>query len=173
MHVPVEAVVVDIAATADGTALLLTDLANRNQPIVRYLVGDLTEPGPPAPSCRCGRALPLLGPILGRAGDALRLPDGRRVNANLPSYIFKHHARQGTVHEYQFIQDPDGRVELRVVRGPHWSDGVRAGLTEEVRSVLGLEVDLRTVDRIPRRGRAKHRDFVRREDLERDPDPGA
>jgi phenylacetate-CoA ligase len=192
MHVPVEAVVVDQAPvesgaaagamatdaaplrTAEGDAaeLLLTDLANRNQPIIRYRVGDLVEPVHPAACCPCGRFLPLLGRVSGRAGDTLILPDGRRVNANLPSYIFKHHARQGTVHEYQFVQEPSGRVELRVVRGPNWSDSINESLASEVRSVLGLEVVLRPVDRIPRRGRAKHRDFVRSEDLEDETNAG-
>lgn len=193
MHVPVEAVRVD-AARFDASApeLLLTDLFNWNQPVLRYRVGDLVEPleggsvGPveplvPAPAespdhgtpgpgtstaCPCGRALPRMGRVAGRAGDVLALPDGRQINANLPSYIFKKHGRNRTVDEYQFVQFADGRVELRVIQGPAWTDDVKTGLVEEVRTVLGLEVALRTVGRIPRRGRAKHRDFVQVSDLE-------
>lgn len=178
MHVPIEAVRVDVLPSDEGPdELLLTDLFNRSQPLLRYRVGDLVEP-PSGPgdvsaasgafgaTCPCGRALPLLGRLSGRAGDVLELPDGRRVNANLPSYVFKKHGRDRTVDEYQFVQFPEGRIELRVIPGPAWSDDVKSGLVEEVRAVLGLEVALRSVPRIPRRGRAKHRDFVLASDLE-------
>jgi phenylacetate-CoA ligase len=177
MHVPVESVAVDrVPADGGGEEILLTDLYNFAQPLIRYRVGDLVEPwstGSGAesagPACPCGRALPLLGRISGRAGDMLELPGGRRVNANLPSYVFKRHARAGTVHEYQFVQFPDGRIELRVIPGPAWADGMTGTLVSEVRGVLNVDVEVRPVERIARRGRAKHRDFVRAEDLGEEP----
>lgn len=173
MRVPVESVVVDYERTPEGGwALLLTDLHNLRMPVLRYRVGDLVEPAtPPAEhgswtaheGGRC--ALPELGTLAGRAGDTLVLPDGRRVNANQPSYIFKTHGREGRVREYQFVQFPAGRVELRIVPGPAWSGEWRARLAGEVRQVLGVEVEVRELPRIERRGRGKHRDFVRAEDL--------
>ncbi len=173
MRVPVESVVVDYERTAEGGwALLLTDLHNLRMPVLRYRVGDLVEPAtPPAEhgswtaheGGRC--ALPELGRLAGRAGDTLVLPDGRRVNANQPSYIFKTHGREGRVREYQFVQFPAGRVELRIVPGPAWSGEWRVRLAGEVRQVLGVEVEVRELPRIERRGRGKHRDFVRAEDL--------
>ena len=165
MHVPVESVVVELLPAGDGLAeILLTDLHNWSQPLVRYRVGDLVEPAPHL-ACECGVALPLLGRLSGRVGDTLELPDGRHVNANLPSYVFKHHGREGTVREYQFVQFSSGRIELRIVTGPAWSDAVRERLRAEVREALGIEVAVAEVARIERRGRGKHRDFVRAEDL--------
>jgi phenylacetate-CoA ligase len=165
LHIPVESVVVDLLPTAEGQLeLLITDLHNFSQPMIRYRVGDLVDPAPVDP-CPCGRPLPLLGRVYGRAGDVLTLPDGRRVNANLPSYIFKHHGVAGTVREYQFVQYPDGRIELRITAGPAWTSGVEPGLRTEVRAALGVDVDVRLVPRFERRGRGKHRDFVRAEDL--------
>lgn len=173
MRVPVESVVVDHERTEDGHwALLLTDLNNRRMPMLRYRVGDLVEPigDPLAPDfwpvpqgSRC--ALPVLGRVWGRAGDTLTLPDGRRVNANLPSYVFKAHGREGRIREYQFVQYPEGRVELRVLTGPAWSAEWRPRLVEQVREVLGITVELREVERFERRGRGKHRDYIRAEDL--------
>jgi hypothetical protein len=93
------------------------------------------------------------------------MPDGRTVNANLPSYIFKHHGKAGTVREYQFVQFPGGRVELRVRPGAAWNEGVRPELEREVREALGIGVEIRLVDRLTRIGRGKHRDFVRAEDI--------
>ncbi len=172
MRVPVESVVVDYERSPEGHwGLLLTDLANRRMPMVRYRVGDLVEPAGdplspddwPLPSgARC--TLPLLGRLSGRAGDTLTLPDGRRINANQPSYIFKSHGRDGRVREYQFVQFPT-RVELRIVAGPAWSDEWLPKLREEVRQVLGIDVEVRVVPRFERRGRGKHRDYVTAADL--------
>jgi phenylacetate-CoA ligase len=164
LHTPLESVVVEtMPAENGGTELLLTDLHNRVQPIIRYRIGDLMEPGPA--DCACGRSLPALGRVLGRAGETLTLPGGRRVNANLPSYIFKHHGKAGTIREYQFVQFPDERVELRLRPGPVWTEGVRHELAGEVRDALGIEVEIRIVERMNRVGRGKHRDYVRAADI--------
>jgi phenylacetate-CoA ligase len=174
MRIPVESVVVDYERTPDGAwSVLLTDLHNFRMPVLRYRVGDLVEP-PGDPSAAdfwplpagARVALPVLGRLQGRAGDTLELPDGRRINANQPSYIFKTHGREGRVREYQFVQFPGGRVELRIVPGPAWDPSWRPRLQAEVRQVLGTEVEVCEVERLERRGRGKHRDFIRAEDLQ-------
>ncbi len=165
LHVPVESVVVDRVPAADGLSeVLLTDLHNFVQPMIRYRVGDLVLPagGP----CACGLGLPLLGILQGRAGDAITLPGGRVISGLLPYYIFRHHAKSGVVREYQFVQFPDGRIELRVTRGAAWSDGAARGIEDEVSRGLGAPVAVRVVDRIARGARGKHRDWVRSGDLE-------
>lgn len=162
MHVPVESVVVDLLPAENGLAeILLTDLHNLRQPLIRYRVGDLVEPVAPGTRCGCGRGLPLLGRLTGRGGETLELPDGRRVNANLPSYVFKHHGKAGTVREYQFVQFPDGLIELRVLPGPAWREATADELRREVRQVLDVDVRLKLVERFERHGRGKHRDYVR------------
>ena len=171
-RIPVESVVVDYERTPEGAwSLLLTDLSNHRMPMLRYRVGDLVEPlGDPAseaywplpPGSKC--QLPALGALAGRAGETLVLPDGRRLNANQPSYIFKTHGKEGRVREYQFVQYPD-RVELRIVAGPAWNDIWYDKLRAEVKQALGIDVTLTFVPRFERQGRGKHRDFIRAEDL--------
>jgi phenylacetate-coenzyme A ligase PaaK-like adenylate-forming protein len=188
MHVPVESVAVDVVVNDEGLSeLLLTDLHNYSQPLIRYRIGDVlreaddgSDAAPQAvdaahaaaadpwatPPCPCGRPLPVIGRVSGRAGDTLELPDGRRINANLPSYIFKKHGKADTIREYQFVQFPGGRIVLRITLGPNWRDDTRPQLLTQVRDVLGIDVELEIVPRIERRGRGKHRDFVRAEGSE-------
>lgn len=169
MHVPVESVVVETVPSVGGLCeVLITDLHNYSQPLIRYRVGDLMEARAidDDEPCACGRALPVLGRIAGRAGDALELPDGRRLNPNLPSYIFKRYAKKGTVREYQFAQFPCGRIELRVIPGSAWEDSLAPTLRDDVRSALGIEVEVRTVMSLERSERGKHRDFVKVEEAE-------
>jgi len=165
MHVPIESVVVDTVPTEDGRfEVLLTDLFNFSQPIIRYRIGDFVE-APPEGRCECGRELPRLGALQGRAGEFIRLPDGRVINGLLPYYIFRHHAKSGKVREYQFVEFADGVIELRVLPGSEWDDSARSEIESEVAQGLGMSVRLRTVDRIQRHGRGKHRDFIKAEDL--------
>ncbi|MBI1799077.1 MAG: phenylacetate--CoA ligase family protein [Candidatus Eisenbacteria bacterium] len=160
MHVPVESVVVDLESAGDGRfEVLLTDLFNRSEPVIRYRVGDIVGPAPA--SCACGRGLPLLGPIDGRAGDFITLPDGRVINGLLPYYIFRPHAKSGEVREYQFVEFSGGRIELRVRPGETWNDGARAAIEAEVTEGLGIPVALVVVDHVERAGRGKFRDWIR------------
>jgi phenylacetate-CoA ligase len=96
-----------------GAKVLVTNLANRVQPFLRYEVGDrvawATEP------CSCGSHLPRLDRIEGRAADLFRLAiDGEMVL--VPGVLF-HTASDslGYVREWQAIQQADHvviRVEL-------------------------------------------------------------
>ncbi len=164
MHVPVESVVVDRVPLEDGRyEVLLTDLHNTSQPMIRYRIGDVVEAGPP--SCACGRQLPLLGTIQGRAGEKITLPDGRVINGLLPYYIFRPYAKTEQVREYQFVQFPSGRIELRVLKGSAWSDDAGKEIEQKVTTGLGVPIELKLVPSIQRVGRGKHRDFVKAEDL--------
>jgi phenylacetate-CoA ligase len=160
MHVPVESGVVDLVpAGNDLHEVLLTDLFNRAQPVIRYRIGDLVERA--SERCACGRGLPLIGRIHGRAGDSITLPGGRVVNGLLPYYIFRHHAKSGKVMEYQFAEYPDGVIELRIAPGPGWDSSLEREIEREVTAGLGMPVRVRTVPRFERRGRGKHRDYVK------------
>lgn len=164
MHVPVESVALDFVPAEGGVfEVLVTDLFNLSQPVVRYRIGDFVAAPPGA--CGCGRALPLLGRIQGRAGEFITLPDGRRINGLLPYYIFRHHAKSGLVREYQFVQFADGRIELRVLPGDAWSDAAKDAIETEVAAGLGVPVSLKRVECIRRTGRGKFRDWVKAEDL--------
>jgi phenylacetate-CoA ligase len=164
MHVPVESVVIDLVPAPDGKLeVLLTDLHNFSQPIIRYRIGDLVDPSPGP--CGCGRVLPLLGAIQGRAGERITLPDGRTINGLLPYYIFRPFAKSEKVREYQFVQFPDGRIELRVMAGSAWNAAAAREIEEEVTRGLGAPIKIKLVPRIERVGPGKHRDFVRAEEL--------
>ena len=55
-----------------GSRLLITNLFNRTQPLIRYELNDLIIRSPDP--CPCGRPFPLLKSIEGRSDDVLEMP---------------------------------------------------------------------------------------------------
>lgn len=92
--------------------VLLTNLANRIQPIIRYDLGDsvLVRPNP----CPCGSPLPAIR-VAGRRDDILRLatPDKRTVSV-LPLAIGAIVDETPGVHRSQLIQIGPTTIRLRL-----------------------------------------------------------
>jgi phenylacetate-coenzyme A ligase PaaK-like adenylate-forming protein len=91
---------------------LLTNLANRVQPFIRYDIGDSVTFAP-AP-CPCGNPLPALR-VEGRRDDILYLaaPDGRRVPV-LPMAISAVVEETPGVLRYQIIQTGPATLRIRI-----------------------------------------------------------
>jgi phenylacetate-coenzyme A ligase PaaK-like adenylate-forming protein len=93
-----------------GAKVLITNLANYVQPIIRYEIGDIatmaTEP------CRCGSNLPLVASIGGRDSEMFWIEGDEGVQPLLPA-IFDQ-ALQQILHirEYQLIQEDRNRFRI-------------------------------------------------------------
>ena len=131
--------------------LIVTNLANRITPIIRYDIGDLASLAPPG-HCSCGRGLTTLQTLQGRHEDFVRFRSGRRVPA---AYLYPPIRRYlGRWWEFQFAQtDPDHLVLSVVPKSPDGGfgpEGTRR-LQEVLREALGepMNVVIRIVDRIP------------------------
>jgi phenylacetate-CoA ligase len=61
-----------VPAGEPGSRVLLTNLFNRTQPLIRYELNDLVSLSPDP--CPCGRPFPLLEAVDGRSDDLLELP---------------------------------------------------------------------------------------------------
>jgi phenylacetate-CoA ligase len=92
-HVNDEAVLVEILDQEGRVCLpgqigrvVVTQLWNFAQPIIRYDHGDLATLGT---SCACGRTLTVLDRIVGRATQLFRFPDGNRVAPVVPERVIR------------------------------------------------------------------------------------
>jgi phenylacetate-CoA ligase len=119
-HVAAESMLVEVVRE-DGSAaapgelgeVLVTPLFNRATPLLRYRLGDLVEV-PSGESCPCGRTLPLLGKLVGRANDLLRASDGRLV---APEAVSQQMSRlYPSVVQFQVRQLPDLTLDVKVVQ---------------------------------------------------------
>jgi phenylacetate-coenzyme A ligase PaaK-like adenylate-forming protein len=122
-----------------GTAshtVLLTNLANRVQPIIRYDLGDsvVLDPEP----CPCRSPFPVLR-VDGREDDVLRLRNARGESVDLlPLALTTVVEEQGGAHQFQIVQAaPDAlKVRLQAQGAP-----ARSQLWREVERALRAYLD--------------------------------
>jgi phenylacetate-CoA ligase len=111
--------------------IVCTDLVARTMPIVRYETGDWGALS--VDPCPCGRTFPRLVGLAGREGDAVELPNGRRLHW---PYFHETFARHEGLERYQVIQEARDRLRIRVLVRPER----RASLVEQLRRELTMIV---------------------------------
>ena len=140
--------------------IVLTGFSNRAMPVIRYAIGDYGAPkeGP----CACGRGFPLMRMDIGRIGDTLLAPDGRRLYG---SYFIRHVSGVKGVGAFQFRQTALEAIQLFVIPGSGFSDETRHTLEELQRSFPekvcpGSQLHLHYVEDLPRTPAGKHRQVI-------------
>jgi len=127
----------DLPVTREGVPgeVVSTGLQNYICPLIRYRTMDIALYGPP--SCGCGREYPLLKRIEGRLQEFIVLENDRRVPMtalNMHSAIFDN------VAQFQFYQEKEGEVILRIVPKPGYTDRDTDVILEELHRKLGSDV---------------------------------
>ncbi len=163
-HVMAELVLVEVLDEAGGPCrpgslgrVIVTPFYNHAMPLVRYDIEDLAVPA--TQPCGCGRGLPTLDAVVGRARDIFRFADGTRVWPEV---------RTGEIRRYvphlqqQIVQVALDQIEVRYVpRSPDQVNDIQ-GLTAYLRSALhpSIHVTAVPVAAIPRSAGGKYDDFL-------------
>jgi phenylacetate-CoA ligase len=163
LHVVAEAVKVEVldergqpCAPGEIGRVVVTPLHNFAMPLLRYELGDQAEVGA---ACSCGRTLPVLSRILGRANNRIILPGGEVRIAHWGAELM--HQISGII-QYQVAQVAEDEIEYRlVVRNPLTADD-EAFLTGMLHRSVGYKFKVRFtyVDDIPPMANGKHQEFV-------------
>jgi phenylacetate-CoA ligase len=135
-----------------GAKVLLTNLANQVQPIIRYEVGDIvtmaTEP------CDCGNKLPLIARIEGRDSDVFYIETEHGTRALQPTIFELVVGRVLDAREYQIVQEDQTHFRARLEPLPGKrvdAERAKRALHEEL-DKYGLRdklhVDVEIVDRL-------------------------
>lgn len=141
-------------------AAIVTDMMLRAFPFICYEIDDeiIFQEG----LCDCGRPHPILLSIEGRSGEPVILPNGRRINPNLPSYIFKSLSSLNAIRRYRFVHTSNNTLELYLTVTQNFKDEYIHQIKKETRAAFGEDIPLtvRVVDSLPHLPNAKHRDYV-------------
>lgn len=113
--------------------VVISNLVNRGTVLLNYRLGDIAARTTRA--CGCGRTLPLLTGLDGRAEDVLLLPGGGFVH---PFSVWKVFKPRPEVLRYQLIQRELSRFEIRLVTADRPTyDRLLPGVLDEFRALLG------------------------------------
>ncbi len=147
---PVDAEYRPVPSGEPSATVLLTNLANRVQPVIRYDLGDSVIANPDI--CRCGNPLPAIL-VEGRRDDVVSLcaPDGHRVRL-LPLALTTVIESAVQAHRFQLVQTGADQLCLRLdfEEGPAkraaWhaaSKALRSYLVSQSLPNVGLAIDTR------------------------------
>lgn len=162
-HVMAESLLVEVIddegrACAPGQTgrIVVSTLHNFAMPLIRYEIGDLAEVGAP---CPCGRGLPVITRILGRARNMLRLANGKQF---WPSFGLRGLSRELGIRQHQLVQKSFDRIEARLVVDAPLDAAQEERLRKQLLSCVpaGFEVALSYCAEIPRSAGGKFEDFI-------------
>jgi phenylacetate-coenzyme A ligase PaaK-like adenylate-forming protein len=139
--------------------VLITNLYNHAQPLIRYEVTDQITLA--AGTCTCGSSMQRIEDPQGRLDDIFVYDDGLSVHPHLFRSALGHHPE---ILEYQVRQTRDGvtidlvaaaTVDIQTLRTRIATGLAEIGLTDP-------RVDIETVDELPRQASGKLKRFVKR-----------
>src|SRR5262249_41583225 len=137
-----------------GAKVLVTNLYNRVQPLIRYEIQDVVTMSPHP--CPCGSPLPLVQSVAGRASERFWLDLGKGKR-EIPYYLFLaalHHCTE--LAEHQVLQTGPHHFVVRVVPQPGKAisaEKIRQLVHESIQAeglANHVEVGIEVVDLIPR-----------------------
>jgi phenylacetate-CoA ligase len=166
LHIMMENLLVEILAPDGSPArpgevgeVVLTDLHNYGQPLIRYRNGDLAIAMPGAARCGCGRSHPRLASVEGRQTETLRDGEGKPVGGMIFNLAFSPLA--DSVRPFQAVQHRDGSITVKVVPAAAGGPVPAAALDHVARSCArylpGVPVRFETVADIPATRTGKRR----------------
>lgn len=127
--------------------IVATGFLNESMPLIRYKTGDIAEWSEYA-ECACGRSHRRLKSVEGRWGDILLGKSGTKISItalNMHSRVYDN------VIKYQFYQEKEGEVWLKVVPAEKFSesdiDTIKRELIEKVGDELNITIKI--VEDIP------------------------
>ncbi len=161
MHITAEDIIVEIVSP-DGRVLppgeageiVVTHLATGEFPFIRYRTGDIAvlDDQP----CSCGRSLPLLKEIQGRATDFVMAADGTVMHGLALIYILRD---LPAVEAFKIIQESLERTVVQVVPGAGFSANDEQRIVQGLQQRLGknVSIEVEQVSAIPAEQSGKYR----------------
>jgi phenylacetate-CoA ligase len=154
MHINAEHVYVEClrgdgepAALGERGELVITDLDNYGMPFIRYRIGDIGVLSDR--KCNCGRGLPILEKIEGRAFDIVVGTNGRAVGGTFWTLLFRT-AMEGIL-QFQVVQESMSEIDIKIVPDETFEEGQVNVLIKKIRAYLGedMNIHFQMVDKIP------------------------
>lgn len=147
----------DLPGWTDGQTgnVIVTDLLNYGMPLIRYSMDDVAMMNDKP--CPCGRGLPVIDKVMGRALDVFVTPKGELVST-IALVMYLVNGAPGLIGQMQVIQDRNDHLTFRMTRDPLPSKEVMDHQKGIVRKLFGEEMKItyEYVDSISREASGKY-----------------
>lgn len=150
MHLTADDIIVELIGrdgkpvpAGEGGEIVVTHLATRDFPFIRYRTGDMAVMG--ASPCACGRGLPLLEEIQGRTTDFVVAADGTVMHGLALVYIVRD---LPGVESFKIVQESREHTTVQLVVAESFDRGQSASIAAGFRRRLGDAVDI-SVEFVP------------------------
>lgn len=140
--------------------VVVTELHSRALPLIRYRLMDSVEAGDAR--CPCGRTLPTIKRVIGRAYDYLQSLSGKRFHGEKVMYLLEHlkDQRMG-VRNMQVRQTTPSTLKVNVVREEGFTPATLEIIQRYFTESLGeIDIEFTTVDQISRDPSGKFRPVI-------------
>jgi len=170
LHITADDIVVEIvrpdgspAVPGESGEIVTTHMATRDFPFVRYRTGDVAALA--TQDCPCGRGLPVLTDLQGRATDFVVAQDGTVMHGLALIYVLRD---LPAVREFKIIQENLELTRVQLVPGEAWDDTVHEAVSAGVRERLGqgVRVEVELLEAIDNEASGKRRYVVSHVDHE-------
>lgn len=153
-HVMAESYIVEVlvdnrpAQPGEIGEIVITDLNNFSVPLIRYRIGDLAM-AMDDKLCPCGRGLPKLGKIEGRAQAIILGANGVWLPGTFFSHYFKEY--EFALRQYQIVQRTKDSLTVKIIKNESFSDEVQQEILSGLKKFMGesMKIDLEFVESIP------------------------
>ena len=166
MHLNSENLYVEVFSGSDPCGpdvvgeLVVTDLNNRCMPLIRYRLGDYGALS--SKPCPCGRSLPVIERLFGRAYDIVYNRQGQMFHGEFFMYIFEDVKRKGMgVHGFQVVQNDYDHFTVKLQTENGYSKETNSFIRQRIQEGYGSSnIEFEIVDHIPRERSGKMRLIV-------------
>lgn len=164
LHISAENMIVEVmdgdrpCNAGETGELVVTELNNFATPLIRYRTGDFASLS--ARRCKCGRTLPVIENLLGRAYDTLRNREGKLFHGEFIMYIFEEAQRKDLgIQAFQVVQKDLQTFRIRIVPGQQYGRLTEEFITRHIREKFDQDaaVEFERVHRIERAPSGKMR----------------
>lgn len=138
--------------------VVVTELNNKMMPLIRYQVGDFAALSPSV--CACGRALPIISRIAGRAYDMIYNRQGKMFHGDFFASIFKEVKSNNLgVRAFQIVQTDASRLRVKIEPEEGYGEPAESLIRERIRTLFDSHttVAFETVKEIEREASGKLR----------------
>lgn len=161
MHITAEDIIVEIidakgqpAKTGESGEIVVTHLATRGYPFVRYRTGDIGVLDDQ--QCACGRGLPILKEIQGRTTDFVVSQSGSVMHGLALIYVLREIT---SISEFKIVQETKDTTRIYLVVDSVFTNDDKLSITNGFKARLGeqVEIIIECVDKIPAEKSGKFR----------------